>query len=238
MHLLLACNKKVLDMKSFIELENIGKTFQAGKARFEALKNINLEIEEGSHVAITGKSGSGKSTLLNLITGIDRPSTGNIAVSDFRIDRLSEKALTKWRGSTIGIVFQFFQLLPTISVLDNLLLPMDFIHRIPKRERKKRAITLLEMTGMEKHAHKFPNELSGGEQQRVAISRALANDPDLVVADEPTGNLDTANSAIIKNIFKKLHQQGKTIILVTHETISENEYDQVVRLSDGKILAS
>lgn len=218
-----------------IKVENLTKIYESGEIKYPALQNINLQIHKGSNVAVTGKSGSGKSTLLNMITGIDYPTSGKIIIKNQQINILTEKELTRWRGKNIGIIFQFFLLLPNISILDNILLPMEFVNVIPKKERKERAMHLLEITGIENHAKKFPHELSGGEQQRAAISRALANDPEIIIADEPTGNLDSANSEIIKNIFKKLNRKGKTIITVTHEKVYPGEYDQVVFLSDGKI---
>ena len=223
-------------MESFIQLSNVSKTYKTGNVLFDALKEINLQIGKGQSIAIVGKSGCGKSTLLNMIAGIDRPSNGEIEISGKKISRLNEKELTQWRGQNVGIVFQFFQLLPTLSVLDNLILPMDFIGNIPNKKRKSRAMELLQMTGVDVQAKKYPGELSGGEQQRVAIARALANDPQLIVADEPTGNLDSANSKIVKDIFKALKKQGKTVIVVTHEKIDPQEYDTVINLADGKII--
>lgn len=223
-------------MDSIVSLRRINKTYHTGKIPYTSLQNINLDIAKGSNTAITGRSGSGKSTLLNIIAGIDRPSSGKANVTNLEITNLNEKALTKWRGLSIGIVFQFFQLLPTISILDNLLLPMDFVGNIPKQKRKQRGMELLSLTGIEKHANKYPHELSGGEQQRAAISRALVNNPEIIVADEPTGNLDSKNATIIKDIFKTLNQQGKTIITVTHENVFQNGYDIIIQLSDGKIV--
>ena len=223
-------------MESFIQLSNVSKTYKTGNVLFDALKEINLQIGKGQSIAIVGKSGCGKSTLLNMIAGIDRPSNGEIEISGKKISSLNEKELTQWRGQNVGIVFQFFQLLPTLSVLDNLILPMDFIGNIPNKKRKSRAMELLQMTGVDVQAKKYPGELSGGEQQRVAIARALANDPQLIVADEPTGNLDSANSKIVKDIFKALKKQGKTVIVVTHEKIDPQEYDTVINLADGKII--
>lgn len=223
-------------METIIHLKNITKTYKNGDLIFNALKNINLKIETGKNVVIIGKSGSGKSTLLNMISGIDRPTSGIIEICGKDISSISEKELTKWRGEKNGIVFQFFQLLPTLSVIDNLILPMDFLKVIPKNQRKNRALELLKMTGIEKHAQKYPHELSGGEQQRVAIARSLANNPPIIIADEPTGNLDSVNAKIVKEIFKELNKQGKTIITVTHEQIDPTEYDVVIKISDGQII--
>ena len=187
-------------MESIIELKNVSKTYKVGGTEFKVLDNINLTITKGENIAITGRSGSGKSTLMNLICGIDRASSGTITVFGNEISSYSEKQLTAWRGSNAGIVFQFFQLLPTLSIVDNILLPMDFLRRIPQANRRSRAIELLRMTGIESHAKKYPVQLSGGEQQRAAIARALANNPEFIAADEPTGNLDSANSEIVKEI--------------------------------------
>ena len=223
-------------MGPFIELQNVSKIYRTGNIQYTALTDINKHIDKGSYVAITGKSGSGKSTLLNMITGIDNPSSGTITISNEEISNFNEQQLTKWRGRNIGIVFQFFQLLPTISIIDNLVLAMDFVGKISKSKRKSRASELLEITGIVSHAYKYPGELSGGEQQRAAISRALVNNPEIIIADEPTGNLDSVNSQIVIDIFKQLHHQGKTIITVTHDQIDTSQYDEVIRLSDGKII--
>ena len=223
-------------MESIIELKNVSKTYKVGGTEFKVLDNINLTITKGENIAITGRSGSGKSTLMNLICGIDRASSGTITVFGNEISSYSEKQLTAWRGSNAGIVFQFFQLLPTLSIVDNILLPMDFLRRIPQANRRSRAIELLRMTGIESHAKKYPVQLSGGEQQRAAIARALANNPEFIAADEPTGNLDSANSEIVKEIFKNLNKEGKTIVTITHEQVNPGDYDEVICLADGKII--
>ena len=221
---------------NIIQLRDVSKTYKTGSISYNALSNINLSVTQGNNLAIVGKSGSGKSTLLNMITGIDRPTQGQMIICGEQIDQLNEKDLSLWRGKNVGIVFQFFQLLPTLTVLDNLLLAMDFVNVVPKQNRKIKAMHLLTMTGVESHAKKYPGELSGGEQQRVAIARALANEPMLIVADEPTGNLDSVNSQIVKDIFKNLKKEGKTVITVTHEQINSQDYDAVINLSDGKII--
>lgn len=202
---------------------------------FTALKEIDLEIEQGDFVAIVGKSGSGKSTFLNLITGIDRPTKGNIEVGQQSIHQLPEGQLAKWRGENVGIVFQFFQLLPTLTVLENLLLAMDFVNKIPKNERVDRAQRILEQMGIGDQMNKLPGLLSGGQQQRAAIARSLANDPSLIVADEPTGNLDSQNAAAVLLLFQQLLQQGKTLILVTHDLELAQKAKRIIHLADGQI---
>src|SRR5690242_7288885 len=175
---------------SMIDLRSVDKYYQSAAGDYHALKSIDLCICAGEFVSIIGKSGSGKSTLLNMITGIDRPTSGEVFVNSQAVHELNENGMARWRGKNLGIVFQFFQLLPTISVIENIMLPMDFCRTYPMREREKRALDLLEMVELRDHAYKLPTALSGGQQQRVAIARALANDPPVVIADEPTGNLD------------------------------------------------
>src|SRR5690606_8546392 len=174
-------------------------------------------IDSRQLIAITGKSGSGKSTLLNVITGIDRPTAGSVLINGIRVDKLSESELASWRGKNVGVVFQFFQLLPTLTTLENVMLPMDFCNTYPKKDRKERALSLLQMVDIGEQADKFPSTLSGGQQQRAAIARALANDPPLIVADEPTGNLDSATAKAIFELFARLARSGKSVLVVTHE---------------------
>ncbi|HAS41151.1 MAG TPA: ABC transporter ATP-binding protein [Microscillaceae bacterium] len=226
-----------MDKQAFIEVQNIRKTFQTQAQSVEVLKGVNLQIRQGEFVGIVGKSGSGKSTLLNMLTAIDKPTSGQVLVEGTCINQLNESEAAKWRGKNVGIVFQFFQLLPTLSVIDNIMLPMDFLNVIPGNQRKSRAQALLERVDMQAHAYKFPSALSGGEQQRVAIARALANDPALIVADEPTGNLDSETSKKIRRIFSELVQQGKTVLMVTHGDISDLNLHQVIRIADGQIVA-
>lgn len=218
-----------------IKIRNLDKVFKIGKTDFIALNNINLDIKKGENIAIVGESGSGKSTLLNMISGIDRPTDGSLVIEQNNITSMSEKELSIWRGENIGIVFQFFQLLPTISVVENIILSMDFVKVIPKSERKKRAFELLDIVGIKNQGIKYPSELSGGQQQRAAIARALANDPPIIVADEPTGNLDSETSAKIFQLFNTLNSEGKTIITVTHNLNKDNKYDHVINIKDGKI---
>ncbi|MBZ5701205.1 MAG: ABC transporter ATP-binding protein [Acidobacteriia bacterium] len=219
----------------FIEFKQVSKWFETAAGRFEAIKGINLNIRQGEHVAIVGKSGSGKSTLLNMLTGIDHPSQGSVTIHATEVHRLDESRLAKWRGENIGIVFQFFQLIPTLSIRENILLAMDFVDVVPKKERARRAEALLAQVGIAQHADKLPAALSGGEQQRAAIARALANDAPILVADEPTGNLDSKTSEVIRKVFAELVAQGKTVIVVTHEKVSGPEYDRIITLSDGAV---
>ncbi len=220
---------------SILTLQGVSKDFQLKERTFTALKNVNLIIEKGEYLAITGKSGSGKSTLLNMITGIDHPSKGTVRVNGVTIGELNESKLAKWRGQNIGIVFQFFQLIPTLTIKENILLAMEFVDVIPKSERAKRVTDLLTQMGIAEQANKMPSALSGGEQQRAAIARALANDPEIIVADEPTGNLDSKTADSINAIFSALALSGKTVIVVTHEKNTALKYQRIVNLLDGEI---
>ncbi|MGL1936045.1 MAG: ABC transporter ATP-binding protein [Fibrobacterales bacterium] len=219
-----------------IELSNIVKSYGVESKTVHILKNIDLTINSGEYIGIVGKSGSGKSTILNILTAIDRPSEGEIVVNNKEIHTMGESAAAEWRGNNIGIIFQFFQLLPTLTVLDNVTLPMDFVNSVPLAERRKKAFALLEKVGMSSHAHKLPTALSGGEQQRVAIARSLANDPPIIVADEPTGNLDSVTSEAIHVLFQELADSGKTVIMVTHENSDTLPFSRVLTVSDGKIV--
>lgn len=218
-----------------ITLKNVSKIYNKGSVEFRALDNVNLEIKKGDFLAITGKSGSGKSSLLNLIAGLDSVDEGEIKIGDIMITNLSENNKAKWRGKNIGIVFQFFQLIPTLTAMENILLAMDFVGNIPIYKRKEKALSLLKSLGIEKQAYKYPAIMSGGEQQRCAIARACANDPDIIVADEPTGNLDSHNSELIFNYFKELNNQGKTIVAVTHDRDLAGYADSQILLKDGRI---
>jgi putative ABC transport system ATP-binding protein len=218
-----------------ISLHNVTKTYETPAGKFSALKNIDLAIQPGQFVGVVGKSGSGKSTLLNMVAGIDRPSSGSIAVAGTAINELAENKLAAWRGRNVGFVFQFFQLLPTLTAAENVMMPMDFSKTVPFRERRKRALALLERVGVGPHADKLPATLSGGEQQRVAIARALANDPPLVLADEPTGNLDSVTATAILNLFRDLANQGTTVVIATHEADIARVIDRRIEISDGVI---
>lgn len=219
-----------------IQLKRVSRWFKTTAGRFNALKNIDFDINQGEHVAITGKSGSGKSTLLNMLTGIDHPNEGAVIINTTEVQTLNESALATWRGKNIGIVFQFFQLIPTLTIHENILLAMEFVNVVPKKERDLRAEMLLNQVGIGQHKNKLPAALSGGEQQRAAIARALANNPPILIADEPTGNLDSKTSEIIFNLFAELVKAGKTVIVVTHEKISGSEYDRIITLKDGMII--
>ncbi len=218
-----------------ILLNNINKTYEGEGGPVHALRGVNLSIAEGERVVIIGKSGSGKSTLLNVISGIDRPTSGEVSVKGMNLSDFSEGALARWRGTMIGIVFQFYQLLPTLTSLDNVLFAMDLVKKIPRRERREKAMALLREVGLGQKLTKFPNELSGGERQRVAIARSLANDPSVIIADEPTGNLDSTTGAQIDELFAHLNTKGTTVITVTHAALQEEGYDQVIRIEDGRL---
>lgn len=219
-----------------IDLRDVHKYYKTAVGDFHALNSIDLQINTGEFVSIIGKSGSGKSTLLNMITGIDKPSSGEVLVNGTAVHLLNENRMARWRGINLGIVFQFFQLLPTISVVENLMLPMDFCHTYPMRERERRALELLEMVDLAEHAYKLPTALSGGQQQRVAIARALANDPPIVIADEPTGNLDSKTADAVFNLFNSLVQKGKTIIIVTHDSALAKRTNKTALIADGEIV--
>jgi len=197
---------------------------------------VSLDVAAGEFVAIVGKSGSGKSTLINLIAGIDRPSAGEVVVAGTAVHTLDESRLASWRGRHVGVVFQFFQLLPTLTVLENVMLPMDFCATYAKAQARERALRLLADVGIAEHAHKLPSALSGGQQQRAAIARALANDPPLIVADEPTGNLDTATADAVLALLCGLARTGKTVLMVTHERDVSRIADRVVTLADGRVV--
>jgi putative ABC transport system ATP-binding protein len=218
-----------------IDLQNVFKTYETGAGGITVLKDVNLRVQAGEFVGVVGPSGSGKSTLLNMVTGIDRPSEGEVFVGGEAVHKLSENELARWRGRQVGVIFQFFQLLPTLSVLENVMLPMDFCSVYRRRERQERAVALLEQVGIADQAHKLPNALSGGQQQRAAIARALANDPAVVVGDEPTGNLDTATADEVFALFEDLVSRGKTMLVVTHDRSLSARMGRVIHLRDGRV---
>jgi len=222
--------------KILIELKHVTKSYPVASGSFSALKDVSFKIDSRQLVAITGKSGSGKSTLLNVITGIDRPTEGSVLINGIQVDKLSESELASWRGKNVGVVFQFFQLLPTLTILENVMLPMDFCNTYPKKDRKERALSLLQMVDIKEQADKFPSTLSGGQQQRVAIARALANDPPLIVADEPTGNLDSQTATAIFELFARLASSGKTVVVVTHEREFASYFENTINIADGVIV--
>lgn len=218
-----------------IELQKISKTYRGAGEGFIALNRVDLKFSTGEFAAIVGKSGSGKSTLLNMLTGIDHPSTGKVIINSTDVHTLGESELASWRGRNVGIVFQFFQLIPTLTVLENVLLAMDFVNVIPKNERRQRAEMLLKQVGIGQQGHKLPSALSGGEQQRAAIARALANNPPILVADEPTGNLDSHTTEVVQNLFRELVDAGKTVIVVTHDQSVSARFERVITLKDGMV---
>ncbi|MES0361509.1 MAG: ABC transporter ATP-binding protein [Anaerolineales bacterium] len=219
-----------------IEMRDIFKIFKTGAGDFTALNGVDVCFYEGEFVSVVGKSGSGKSTLVNMLTGIDHPTSGSVRVGDTYIHQHSEGQMSIWRGANLGIIFQFFQLLPMLSILENVMLPMDFAKIIPFQEREVRAMQLLEMVGLQDYAHDLPAEVSGGQQQSAAIARSLANDPPIIIADEPTGNLDSRSADRVFEIFSELAQQGKTIIMVTHDSTLAQRSDRMFLLSDGELV--
>jgi putative ABC transport system ATP-binding protein len=219
-----------------IEMRDIFKVFKTGAGDFTALNGVDVCFYEGEFVSVVGKSGSGKSTLVNMLTGIDHPTSGSVRVGDTYIHQHSEGQMSIWRGANLGIIFQFFQLLPMLSILENIMLPMDFAKIFPFQEREARAMHLLEMVGLQDYAHDLPAEVSGGQQQSAAIARALANDPPIIIADEPTGNLDSRSADKVFEIFSELTQQGKTIIMVTHDSSLARRSDRMLLLSDGELI--
>ena len=218
-----------------IDLRQMQKDYETPSGFFTALREINLRIKTGEFVAVVGKSGSGKTTLLNLLAGIDRPSKGEAIIAGTDLGSLTESKLAEWRGRNVGLVFQFFQLLPTLTVVENVMLPMDFAEIIPASERRSKALELLERVDIRDQADKLPVTLSGGQQQRAAIARALANDPPILMADEPTGNLDEATRTAVLKLFAKLNADGRTIIVVTHERDISGYTDRQVTLVDGRV---
>lgn len=220
---------------ALIRLRNVSKDYEAASGRFSALKDVSLEIQQGECVAVVGKSGSGKTTLINVLTGIDSPSSGELDIAGRGIHRLSQEELAVWRGRTIGVVFQFFQLLPTLTVVENVMLPMDFCRTFPAAQRRPHALSLLEKMGIADQAGKLPADLSGGQQQRAAIARALANDPPIVVADEPTGNLDSRTSDDVMSFLATLAGDGKTVLTVTHERDLSRFFTRTITLRDGVV---
>ena len=221
-----------------IELSSVRKVYVTGAGEFAALRGIDLRVKTGEFAAVVGKSGSGKSTLINMIAGIDRPTSGEVWVAGTPVHTLTENQIAVWRGRTVGVVFQFFQLLPTLTALENVMIPMDFCNVHKLQERPEIALALLELVGVGEQADKLPSALSGGEQQRVAIARSLANDPALLVADEPTGNLDDQTASSVIDLFGDLARRGKTILMVTHDMDLARRSSRIVTMSAGHIVSS
>ena len=219
-----------------IRMTDVVKVYDSGEVPFTALRGINLDVGAGEFIGLIGKSGSGKTTLINMITGIDRPTSGQVMIDGTRVHSLNENQLAIWRGKTIGVVFQFFQLLPTLTVAENVMLPMDFCNVYAPAERPERALHLLEQVEMADQADKLPSALSGGQQQRVAIARALANDPPILAADEPTGNLDSKTAESVFDLMERLVDAGKTIIMVTHDNDIAQRVRRSLHVSDGEIV--
>ena len=222
--------------KAIVELKDIVKSFPVGSDEITILHGISLNIHQGEFVSIVGPSGNGKSTLLNMVTGIDRPSDGEVIVTGRPVHAMSENELAKWRGQQVGIIFQFFQMLPSLSILQNVVLPMEFAKKFGRSERRERAMGLLDMVGLADQANKLPSMVSGGQQQRAAIARALATDPPLLIADEPTGNLDAKTAGQVFDLFMKLiEEQGKTMLMVTHDQELADRIPRKVEIVNGHI---
>jgi putative ABC transport system ATP-binding protein len=225
------------DTQSLVSLENVEKVYKTKAAPFKALRGVNLNVESGEFMAIVGPSGSGKSTLINMITGIDRPTTGEVFVAGERLTRMSENQVARWRGRNVGVVFQFFQLLPTLTVLENVMMPMHYSGTY-KGLRRKRAMELLDLVDAPEIADKYPSQISGGQQQRAAIARALCNDPKLIVGDEPTGNLDSISAGLVFALFEDLVEKGKTIIMVTHDRDLAGKIPRVEEVRNGQLVSA
>jgi putative ABC transport system ATP-binding protein len=222
--------------RTLVDLRGVCKCFETGAGAVPVLEDVSLRIGEGEFVGLVGPSGSGKSTMINIIAGIDRPTSGEVWVADRQLNDMGEGELARFRGQNVGVIFQFFQLIPTLTVLDNVMLPMDFCNTFPARQRRERAMELLDLVQVVEIAHKLPSQASGGQQQRAAIARALANDPQLIVADEPTGNLDTASAQLIFALFDDLVACGKTIVMVTHDRELARMIPRVEEVRDGRLM--
>jgi putative ABC transport system ATP-binding protein len=215
----------------------VEKVFKTKAGPFKALRGIDLQVGAGEFVAVVGPSGSGKSTLINMVTGIDRPTSGEVYVAGERLTEMSENAVARWRGRNVGVVFQFFQLLPTLTVLENVMMPMHYC-KTYKGQRRERALELLKLVEVPEVEHKYPSQISGGQQQRAAIARALSNDPALIIGDEPTGNLDTVSAGLVFALFEELVEQGKTIIMVTHDRELAGNIPRVEEVRNGQLVAA
>jgi putative ABC transport system ATP-binding protein len=220
-----------------IHLRKVVKKYESLAGKVMALKGIDLRVNQGEFVAVTGKSGAGKTTLVNVMTGIDRSTSGEIQVAGTPLHTLGTERAAEWRGATVGVIFQSFQLLPTLTVLQNVTLPMDFACKYSLPQRWERGMALLEQLGIAEHAHKLPSAVSGGQQQRISIARAMANDPPILVADEPTGSLDSVTTDAVVRVFENLVQQGKTVVMVTHDRDLARRATRTITLADGEIVA-
>jgi len=224
--------------QSLIQVAGLTKAYRTPAGAFYALKDIDLEIWPGEFVAVVGKSGAGKSTLVNMVTGIDRPTAGQVRVGEHAVHKMNEDRIAGWRGRSVGVIFQFFQLLPMLTCAQNVMLPMDFAGLYgSSKEQRERALYLLDQVGIVEQADKLPSAVSGGQRQRVAIARALANDPDFLAADEPTGNLDSKTADDVLRVFEGLVEQGRTILMVTHDRDVASRVSRVVHLADGEIVS-
>ena len=223
-------------MEPLISLTHVRKVYKTKAGELEVLKDIDFQVGAGEFVSIVVPSGSGKSTLINMITGIDRPTEGEVTVVDERLTHMSENRVAKWRGRNVGVVFQFFQLLPTLTVVENVMMPMHYTGTYTG-QRRQRALELLDRVDLPDVANKYPSQISGGQQQRAAIARALANDPKLIVGDEPTGNLDMISAGLVFALFEELVAQGTTIIMVTHDRDLAGQVPHVVEVRDGRIMS-
>jgi putative ABC transport system ATP-binding protein len=219
-------------------MQDLVKVYRTPAGDFPALRGITLQVSRGEFIAAVGKSGSGKTTMINMLTGIDRPTAGKVFVEGVDIHAMNESEMSRWRGRTLGVVFQFFQLLPTLTILENITLPMDLCNTYPLRERRDRGMHLLELVDIAENADKLPSEISGGQQQRAAIARALANEPPIIAADEPTGNLDTRTAEPIIRLFEELVGRGTTILMVTHDPDLARRATRIIELADGEIIRS
>jgi len=224
------------DPTHYVDIRNLRKVYQTPAGEFIALENLSVKIGSGNFIAVIGRSGSGKSTFINCLTGIDRPTSGEIYIDGVAVHRLNELQLARWRGKRIGLVFQFFQLLPTLTLAENVMLPMELNNTYPQHMRRKRAMELLDMVGLAEHSHKLPSDTSGGQQQRVAIARSLANDPAVIICDEPTGNLDAGNAQAMFSLFENLRDEGKTIVMVTHDDELAQRADHVFLIENGMLV--
>jgi len=229
-------NSKPSDPEPLIDLHHVVKVYKGLAGSVTALNGIDLKVFQGEFLVVTGKSGSGKTTLVNIITGLDRSTSGDIWVAGTPLHRLGPEKASRLRGKMMGVVFQSFELLPTLTVLQNVILPMDFAQRYSLREQRQRALYLLEQVDIVEHAKKLPAALSGGQQQRLAIARAMANDPAILVADEPTGSLDSATAKAVIDIFEDLAQQGRTVLMVTHDKDIAKRGSRMITLLDGEIV--